>query len=508
MVEQSKTSENFHPDLRTRNIKREVLELVPEATARMHNVIPLDVTGNILYLAVANTNDVTALDTISGQTDMYIETVPVSAEKIREAIDFYYQSHKDIENQFAKIKSATPTDSEKAIAMEAPDSPVVRGLSLIINEAVKTGASDIHFQPQEKELLVRFRVDGTLNDVLSLPLETASLLISRIKILANLNIADHIHTQDGQFSVERNGNKERTDIRVAIVPSARGEMAALRLLDTSKVLRTLPELGFPPESLIQYREMLQVPHGMILISGPTGAGKTTTLYASLKSLDYMHKNIITIEDPVEYNFNHITQIRVNVRAGLTFATGLRSILRSDPNVILVGEIRDAETAQIAIQSALTGHLVLSSIHANDAVGVVTRLLDLGIEPFLISSALVGVVSQRMVRKVCTNCAQEVKASLLEQMAYFKETGEKRSGFLCGAGCALCADGYRGRTGIFETLRISDEIRTMIAKQASAPDLQAQAIKEGMIPLIKAGMLKAKENVTTPSEVLRNAYSIC
>jgi len=271
---------------------------------------------------------------------------------------------------------------------------------------------------------------------------------------------------------------------------------------------TLPQLGFLPECLAKYEEMLKVPYGMILVTGPTGAGKTTTLYASLNSLDRKGRNILTVEDPVEYRFKSINQIQVNPRAGLTFASGLRSILRLDPDVILVGEIRDAETANIAIQSALTGHLVLSSIHANDAVGVVSRLLDLDVEPFLIASALIGVVAQRMGRRVCTDCAQQIEVPLVEQMAYSKEIGEERSEFLCGSGCKSCANtGYRGRMGFFEILHISDEIRAMLLNGANATQLQAQAIKEGMIPLIKDGMLKVKANITTPAEVLRNAYSV-
>jgi general secretion pathway protein E len=254
--------------------------------------------------------------------------------------------------------------------------------------------------------------------------------------------------------------------------------------------------------------MLKVPYGMILVSGPTGAGKTTTLYASINCLDSIGRNIITIEDPVEYHFNNINQIQVNPRAGLTFASGLRSILRHDPDVILVGEIRDAETAGIAVQSALTGHLVLSSVHANDAVGVVFRLLDLGIEPFLVVSALIGVVAQRMVRRICPDCAHPVEIPLLERTAYNKEVGEERKEFLAGGGCKLCSyTGYRGRTGIFEIMRVSDEIRMMLLNGATTTQLRTQAIKGGMIPLIKDGMLKVKANITTSAEVLKNTYSL-
>jgi type II secretory ATPase GspE/PulE/Tfp pilus assembly ATPase PilB-like protein len=378
---------------------------------------------------------------------------------------------------------------------------------MIIDEAVKARASDIHLQPQEDKLLVRCRTDGTLHNMLSLPLMTATPLISRIKILANMNIADHHRPQDGQFSV-RTKYGQSIDIRVGTVATVYGEMAALRLLDKSRAIMDLPELGFLPQTLNKYQEMLKVPYGMILVSGPTGAGKTTTLYASLNCLDCTERNIITIEDPVEYRFLNINQIQVNPRAGLTFASGLRSILRLDPDVILVGEVRDAETARIAVQSALTGHLVLSSIHANDAVGVVFRLLDLGIEPFLVASALIGVVAQRMVRRTCADCAQVSEAPLLEQMSYHRETGENRKEFSCGSGCKSCSyTGYHGRTGLFEILKISDEIRMMLLKGTTASELRNQAMHEGMIPLIKDGMLKVKSNLTTPTEVLRNAFSV-
>jgi len=298
------------------------------------------------------------------------------------------------------------------------------------------------------------------------------------------------------------------DVRVGTIPTVYGEMASLRLLDKSRAVMTLSDLGFLPQSLSKYAEMLKVPYGMLLASGPTGAGKTTTLYASVNCLDCVGRNIITIEDPVEYRFKHINQIQVNPRAGLTFASGLRSILRLDPDVILVGEIRDAETACIAIQSALTGHLVLSSIHANDAVGVVFRLIDLGIEPFLVASALIGVVAQRMVRRICPDCTQFTEVSLVEQKGYQKETGDERKEFLYGSGCTSCSyTGYYGRTGIFEILQISDEIRMMLLNGTTTTELRSRAIKDGMVPLVNDGMLKVKDHITTPVEVLRNAYSV-
>jgi general secretion pathway protein E len=284
-------------------------------------------------------------------------------------------------------------------------------------------------------------------------------------------------------------------------------MAELRLLDKSVATLGLSELGMLPDSLEKYENMLKVPYGMILTSGPTGAGKTTTLYASINSLDCLERNIITIEDPAEYRFKDINQIQVNAQAGITFATGLRSILRLDPDVIMVGEIRDAETANIAVQAALTGHLMLSSVHASDSTGVLSRLIDLGIEPFLIASAVIGVLAQRMVRRICPDCSHVIEAPVVEQIAYEKETGEKRTEFLYGTGCKACAyTGYRGRTGIFEILTMSDTIRTMITSRTTSSQIRAQALKEGMVTMMNDGMRKVKEGITTPSEVLRNAYS--
>jgi len=355
-------------------------------------------------------------------------------------------------------------------------------------------------------LRIRYRIDGVLHDTLNLPINIHPALTSRIKIMSDMNIADHIRPQDGQFTIEASGRP--IDVRVATCPTVHGEGTVLRLLDKSLAAHALAELGFLPETLEKYQQMLRVPFGMIVASGPTGSGKTTTLYASVNQLDKISRKIITIEDPVEYRFPNINQIQVNPKAGLTFATGLRSILRLDPDIILVGEIRDAETARIAVQSALTGHLVLSSLHANDAVGVIYRLLDLGIEPFLVASALIGTVAQRMVRRVCTDCVHYVKVSKLEQVAYEKEIGENREEFLYGSGCEPCAySGYRGRVGMFEVLHMSDELRMMVLRNASNVEFREQAIKEGMVPLIRDGMLKVKEGITTPSEVLRNAYTM-
>jgi general secretion pathway protein E len=496
-------------NLRKQFPQANAVRLISEDMARKYNVIPVEIKGNTLVVAMADPSDIFALEAISNQSHMRIEPKSATPEEIQEAIDSNYKSYDAIEKKVATIsfRDEEETNNNNNIRLTTvTDAPVAQALVLIIDEAVKARASDVHIQPQEEKLRVRYRIDGTLQDALELPLATNVPLISRIKVLANMNIADRHRPQDGQFSVEAKGRL--LDIRVATVPTVYGEMAAMRLLYKARATMTLPELGFSNDSLMMFEKMLKVPYGMILVSGPTGAGKTTTLYASINCLDRVGRNIITIEDPVEYRFNNINQIQVNAKAGMTFASGLRSILRLDPNVILVGEIRDAETANIAVQAALTGHLVLSSIHANDAIGVVFRLLDLGIDPFLVASSLAGIVAQRMVRRICPECARPVRVSLLEQMIYTKETRNERTEFNFGSGCPSCAStGYLGRMGLFEILNMTDDIRTLLLRGTSTAELRTEALKEGMVTLLRDGMLKVKSNQTTPSEVLRNAYSV-
>jgi general secretion pathway protein E len=484
----------------------EALQLIPEAMARKHMVIPMSISNNILRVAMANPTDIFALEALASWTQMRIEPDEAPQEEVLDAIDFNYKAYDEIQQKISSISTVDEDkEAEKARIDTSIDAPVAQALTMIVDEAVKARASDIHLQPGEEKLRVRYRIDGTLHDMFSLPLTTATSLISRIKILAKMNIADHQRPQDGQFTVK--AKNRSIDVRVGTIATVHGEMATLRLLDKSRATLSLSELGFLPGSLEQFEEMLKVSYGIILVSGPTGAGKTTTLYASINTLDRVERNIITVEDPVEYRFENINQIQVNPRAGLTFASGLRSILRLDPDVILIGEIRDAETANIAIQSALTGHLVLSSIHANDTVGVVLRLVDLGVEPFLVSSALIGVISQRMTRRVCPNCGSLTEVPASESLAYQQEMGEEKTTFIYGSGCKNCSNtGYRGRTGIFEILRVTEDIKTLLLKGGTAVEIRKQALADGMVPLIKDGMTKVKEGKTTPSEVLRNAYT--
>jgi len=491
-------------NLSTYQIQPEALRLIPESMARKYNVIPLAITDNSLQVAMAEADDVLILEALAARTRMRIEPAVAPVDEIREAIDRNYKAYGEIAEQLNHV-APSPT-TEEVISVEAvAGAPVVRALDLLINEAVKNRASDIHIEPQEDKLRVRYRIDGVLHDMMSLPLSAHGPLISRLKIMANMNIADH-RPQDGQFSLK--AKDREVDIRVATIYTTHGEMGVLRILDKSFSALGLTELGFLPGNLGQYENMLKSPFGMLLLSGPTGSGKTTTLYASVNRLDCKERNVITVEDPVEYRFADINQIQVNPRAGLTFATGLRAIMRHDPDVILVGEIRDSETAGIAVQAALTGHLVLSSVHANDTVGALFRLLDLGVGSFLVSSALIGVVAQRMVRRVCPYCRRPSSAPAEAQLAYTKELSEKRTEFLYGSGCNSCANtGYLGRTAVFEILVMSEEIRGMLLTGASAAQIRAQARNEGMVSMWRDGMLKVKAGITTPCEVLRNVFSI-
>jgi len=396
-------------------------------------------------------------------------------------------------------------DIEAAPALTAR-TPVAETLDLLIAQAVKDRASDIHIEPQDNRLRIRYRIDGILHDRFSFPQTTHTQLVSRVKILAGMNIAEQRHPQDGQFSVKLGGKE--IDIRTATMETPYGERVALRLLDKSLSIFTLQELGFLPGILEKYKKMLKSPLGMILAGGPTGSGKTTTLYASIIQLDRNELNIMTIEDPIEYHFLDINQTQVNTKVGITFSGGLRAIMRHDPDVILVGEIRDNDTATTAVQAALTGHLVLSSIHANDAVGTLLRLTDLGIEPSLISSTLVGIIAQRMVRRICTSCRVPYRLPAEEQAAYDEELEQPPAKFYKGTGCNLCADtGYRGRTGIFELLVMSDGIRNMLRSGASPGEIRTQAVNEGMVTMKSDGMLKVKEGITTVSEVVRSVFSI-
>jgi len=495
-------------DLKRHTVQQHALDLLPEEIARRYNVTPLDVIDGELIVVMENPLDIQAIEDISIRAGVRVRPAVGTRADIQEAHLLYYRARDEIERQLEQIapEPALTPEAPRLTAEMVTQSPVARVVELIINQAIRDRASDVHISPDNEVLRVRYRIDGILHDALDAPLSVHSSLISRIKVLAGMNIAERRRPQDGQFVFQ--ADREEIDVRVATTDTARGEMAVLRLLDKSVSLLQLKDLGFLPEAMAAYERLYNLPFGMIIVSGPTGAGKTTTLYATINRLDRNENNILTIEDPIEYQFERINQIQVNRQAGITFAVGLRAIMRLDPNMILVGEIRDRETAETAVQAALTGHLVLSSIHSNDAVGALYRLIDLGVEPFLIASSLAGVVAQRLVRRVCSHCRTLADVSPAERLAYEAEMGSPPARFYQGQGCNFCADtGYRGRVGVFEVLTVSEPIRRMVMQGAGAGEIKAQAIADGMVPLQRDGMLKVQQGVTTPREVMRSVYTI-
>ncbi len=489
-------------DLKRHMIQPDALKLVPEEIARENTLIPLDVIGNSLVVVMADPEDVSVIERIMTSSKMPVKAALGISSDIQRAIDLNYKPSAEIEKQVAQFLPHLPKETEVAPELGG-SAPIVQILDLILTQAVRLKASDIHIEPQKERLRVRFRIDGILRDVFSLPLSVSTPLTSRVKIMAGMNIADQRRPQDGQISIKI-GIRE-VDIRVATISAAYGERATLRILDKSLPLLSLDNLGFSPDALRKFQAMLKSPYGMILVGGPTGSGKTTTLYASISSLNRSERNVMTIEDPIEYRFVDINQTQVNLKADITFANGLRALMRHDPNIILIGEIRDKDTATIAVQAALTGHLVLSSIHANDVVGVFFRLIDLGIEPYLIAATLVGIVAQRMIRRICTHCRVTYQPSTEERAIYAEELGEQSAVLYKGEGCNLCGGtGYQGRIGIFELLVISEEIGRLLGADVSAADIRAQIRKEGMATLKHDGMLKVRDGITTMSEVVRAA----
>jgi len=494
-------------DLKRHNISPKILKLVPEELARKYNVLPLDVIGKSLALVMADTMDVGTISDIAVVTKMRVEPMMGFPDEIREAIDRNYGAGSGGGEEIT-VMEAPPEEEEvkpEELLSEEAQVPAIRALNRLILQAIRSRASDIHIEPQKDKLQIRYRIDGVLMDKTSLNLKIHDALISRLKIIANMNIAERRRPQDGQYSVNVDG--KNIDIRIACGYTIYGEMAVLRILHKSASLLTLSDLGFFPGTLEKYQQLLRLPFGMILLGGPTGSGKTTTLYASINQLNSIERNIMTIEDPVEYHLKGINQFQVNPRAEVSFANSLRAFMRLDPDIILVGEIRDTETARIATQAALTGHLVFSSVHANDAVGILFRLQDLGVESFLICSALVGTVAQRIVRRICPHCREAYEPPAEERMAYQEEMGELPDKFYKGAGCNLCGNtGFLGQCGIFELLTLSEKVKQLFLENATTTKIRAQAIKEGMEPLKHDAMLKVKEGITTIPEVLRNVYS--
>lgn len=497
-------------DLLRVRIQPEAIALVPADYARSHMLLPIETDGRTLQVVMNDPGNMRVLDELGSMTGLEIRAAVGIPDEIRRAINTQYRVASEIEREVGRVlpaQTAAVAQTERLdFDAQLSQAPIVRTADLLLAQAVRDRASDIHLEPQEDALRVRLRIDGVLHDVMRLPKTIHPALTSRLKVMAGMNIAERRRPQDGQISTEVEG--KRVDLRAATSDTAHGEMLVLRVLDKSVSLMSLLELGFAPAVLERYVRTLRAPFGMVLVGGPTGSGKTTSLYASINQLNSAERNIITIEEPVEYLFDGINQIQVNEKADITFATGLRSLMRLDPDVILVGEIRDPETARIASQAALTGHLVLSSIHANDAVGVLLRLTDLGVEPLLAVSSLVGVVAQRMVRRICTYCAADGEPSVEERAAYETELGEQLATMKRGAGCNMCAEtGFLGRVGVFELLTPSDSLRRLIIDGAQASVMREQAIADGMVPMRRDGMLKVKQGIVTAAEVIRGVYSI-
>ncbi len=493
-------------DLAQYRVDHTAVALLDEKMAQRHLTMPLSFDGDTLIVAMADPTNIFALDDVKMSTGHQVRPVVATKSDIEDAIRTYYRDSGD-----AGIEDVEEIDSEgldnkelaEAIGAATDDAPMVRFVNFVINEAVNAGASDIHFDPQDKEIVIRYRVDGVLHDVKSLPIRTLPALTSRVKIMSDLNIAQKRVPQDGHY--EKSVSGKQIDFRVAVLPTVHGEKIVLRVLDKSSILLRLNDLGYDGETLEKYEEAFRRPNGAILVTGPTGSGKSTTLYGTLNVLNDETKNITTVEDPVEYRLPGINQIQINPKAGLSFSTALRSILRTTPDIIMVGEIRDSETAQIAVESALTGHLVFSTLHTNDAPGAITRLTEMGIEPFLTASGIVCVLGQRLGRRLCTcKVSYEPAEELLDRLEFVHEPGEVPTLYKPNtAGCARCGGtGYKGRVALVEIMRMSPEIETLTIEEASTAEIKRVAVAQGMKTMRQDGWDKCRVGMTSIEEVLR------
>jgi type IV pilus assembly protein PilB len=510
-------------DLTNYEIDPEVLELIPGPVAKQYKFFPLFRIDGTLLVAMTDPKDIKAIDKVTQITHLDVSPALSSKNALDDAITKYYGTAPDsvntqVSNEEIQIlldhietEEVKPEESEQSKAeleRMAEDAPVVKMVNMILTQAIVEDVSDVHINPEEDHVWVRFRGDGVLRESLRLPKNLQAALISRIKILSNIDIAEHRIPQDGQLRIKLKDGRD-VDIRVSTLPCAYGENVVMRILDKKAGLLKLDNLGFEDDVLTLFKRLLSNSYGIILVTGPTGSGKTTTLYAGLNELDAVAENIITLEDPIEYRMKLIRQSQVNEKSGMTFAKGLRAILRQDPDVVLVGEIRDTETAGIAIQAALTGHLVLSTLHTNDSSVAVTRLADMGIEPFLIATAILGVQAQRLVRRICSDCKEEYKPDLsfMDNLDFLGEYGIcddiSSMKFYKGRGCKKCKNsGYRGRQSITEVFPISEKIRSLILKSCSADEIKRASIEEGMRPLMIDGWIKILKGITTLDEVMR------
>ncbi len=501
-------------------VRRDILSLIPEPMVQFHRIVAFGKTDHSVKIATADPDDLQTFEFLEKKIGLPIELHLTTPTSIREVLKQY---HRGLRAEFKAISQGQedhPSDHPEALKQMAQDIPIVRVVDTLLEYAIFEGASDIHIEPSEKESIVRYRVDGILRDVMTLPKHVQSGLVARIKILSNLKIDEHRLPQDGRFKIET--GDQRVAFRISILPVVDGEKIVMRLLNESAQVLTLEQLGLQPQPFEVLKRAITRPHGIIFVTGPTGSGKTTTLYTIVGVLNTPKVNILTIEDPVEYRMPRVNQTQINPRIGLTFASGLRSLLRQDPNIIMVGEIRDQETAEIATHAALTGHLVLSTLHTNDAVTALPRLIEMGVPTFLIASTTNLVMAQRLVRKICPNCIEsytltkkqigdlEKRVNLKEIIEHFVHQGialEKQSPeellFFRGKGCTQCnEEGYRGRIGIYEVLEMTPAIAKLVLEKAPAEHLRQAAAGQKMLTMLQDGFIKAKGGITTIEEILR------
>jgi type IV pilus assembly protein PilB len=501
-------------DLDSQTIAPEVIRLIHPGIVQKHLVIPVAQVGTTLTVAMADPTNVFAVDDIKFMTGLKVEPLVATESAIRRAIDRYYESSETLQNVMASIEDAGMEVTEgqedshpniNNLRQAVEEAPVVKLVNLILAEAIKKGASDIHAEPYEKVFRVRFRIDGMLYEVMSPPLSLKNAITSRLKIMADLDISERRLPQDGRMKAKYKGRE--VDLRVSTLPTLFGEKVVMRLLDKSNLKLDMSMLGFAPKALADFEEAIRAPYGMILVTGPTGSGKTTTLYSALDRLNQPEANIMTAEDPVEFNIKGINQVQIRENIGLNFAAALRSFLRQDPDVIMVGEIRDYETAEIAVKAALTGHLVLSTLHTNDAPSAVTRLLNMGIEPFLVASSVLLILAQRLLRRICRHCMTPVVVPS-HALVDIGLTPEEAAALTCynGTGCEACnGTGYKGRIAIYEVMVVTADLRDMVLSGASALELKRGATLQGMRTLRMSALEKLKEGITTVGEVVRVTF---
>jgi len=488
----------------------EATKLIPENFARQHFLVPLSYVGKVLVVAMANPLDIITIDELRRMSKGPVEVVGATQSEVLAAMDRAYgvgvgAGWSEVVDQSLRHVMGRRGAGAVAETDVAKEPPIIKLVDSLITRAIQEGATDVHVEPEERLIRNRFRVDGILRQGPDIPKELQGAVIARIKVMSSLDIAENRLPQDGRIDFQFGGRQ--IDIRVSTFPTIRGENLVLRILDRGKLVLGLEQLGYSPDHLTLFKRVLQSPNGIILVSGPTGSGKTTTLYSALSYLNSEERNIITIEDPVEYEIPGIRQSQINVKAGLTFATGLRHILRQDPDVIMVGEMRDEETVDVAVRSALTGHLVFSTLHTNDAAGAIPRLTDMGAAPFLLASALVMIVGQRLVRTICVGCKEEAEADPVLLRRLGLEAKDDQLKFYRGKGCDKCGmTGYRGRIGIFELLRVTPEMTPLILERADSGSLQRAARAQGMRTMLEDGIRKALRGTTTLEEVAREALT--